>query len=194
MIPAISFRLYYLDVYANGTKMTSSMAISLAVALAQLELSYGILTGSITVLKPFVAVYEPSASSTANYKGYAGYASGDGSRYFRNDKNQYSYSVGHSRDEAQRKRTSKDSDTQAIMIQQQLRSTPTPHFQMEMDNIDIGHPRQDEIAADPIDQPQRVGLNLPGSDSNHDENGQKMIIRMKKGWKVHYEENDNISP
>lgn len=152
------------------------MALSLATICTQLELSYGILTGSITVLKPFMVVYEPTDTSTGTY---VSYASGDGKRYFRNDKSQYSYTISHNRDEAQRKRISNDSDTHAIMARQQSQSKQDSQPQIELDSISVENRAHNE--ADSNRNDSTVSL---------DENSRKMTIRMKKGWKIHYEDKD----
>lgn len=64
VIPACGIRLYYLDPSTLSNKRT--LAISLAVVCTQIQLGYGIMAASVTVLKPFMAVYEKPL-------GYTGY-------------------------------------------------------------------------------------------------------------------------
>ncbi|EXJ94614.1 hypothetical protein A1O1_03010 [Capronia coronata CBS 617.96] len=61
-IPALAIRLYYL----NPTTLSDnrSLARSLVVVCTQIQLGYGIMAASVTVLKPFMVVYEkPTGSS-----------------------------------------------------------------------------------------------------------------------------------
>ncbi|KAL2430279.1 hypothetical protein ABEF95_003723 [Exophiala dermatitidis] len=61
-IPALAMRLYYLN--PTSIPDNRSLALSLVVVCTQIQVGYGIMAASVTVLKPFMVVYEKPAGST----------------------------------------------------------------------------------------------------------------------------------
>ncbi|EXJ88941.1 hypothetical protein A1O3_02005 [Capronia epimyces CBS 606.96] len=61
-VPALAIRLYYLN--PSTLADNHSLALSLAVVCTQVQLGYGVMAASVTVLKPFMVVYEKPPGST----------------------------------------------------------------------------------------------------------------------------------
>jgi hypothetical protein len=131
-VPALALRLYYLRLPTSTADTRKNHDISLSVVCAQLQLAYVILAGSATLLKAFLAVYEPPDSSGKVLTSHQ-YDSGLG--YQKSGKSQQSYPVYRGQNERQRRSSDNESDTKAMLTRQPPRTTS--QTEIEMLNIAI---------------------------------------------------------
>lgn len=155
------------------------MAISLAVVCTQIQLGYGIMAASVTVLKPFMAVYE---KPTGSYTGYTGGTRNNKNVYGTGNSNHQSFklaSVVRTRDDG---------------------SPPSPH----REHINNGRTTPAATAAANPTFPQSryevtavAGHNSRrrGSDGGHEKgdsihshDSRRLIIERKTDWSVRYED------
>ena len=157
-IPACAIRLYYLN--PSTLSDNHSLAISLAVVCTQIQLGYGIMAASITVLKPFMVVYEKPM-------GYTGYSSGGANRNLKyaTNKSDHSFKMKPTvrATEVSRSITPAPDPTQPGYA---TYNTTTEGGEKRHGN-ETGHERGDSI---------------------HSHDSRRLIIERKTDWSVRYEE------
>lgn len=155
-IPAAGIRLYYLN--PSTLPDNHSLAISLAVVCTQIQLGYGIMAASITVLKPFMVVYEKPT-------GYTGYPTGPTNK---------AYATNNSEHASFKMKTV----TRSNEVDDRL---PTP-------GNDGGQTYSSYNATAAGGNNKRGNVLHEKDDSIHSHDSRRMIIERKTDWSVRYEE------
>ncbi|KIW75268.1 hypothetical protein Z517_12042 [Fonsecaea pedrosoi CBS 271.37] len=171
-IPACGIRLYYL----NPTTLPGnrSESLSLAIVCTQIQLGYGIMAASVTVLKPFMAVYEKPV-------GYSGYTSNTVAKKYMTTNN-----------------SDRDHDHDHLSFKMQPLSHSdevmperlTPHAV----TFDPNQPTfSSRIPLGPGQGQKQKGRSGSGyghekSDSIHSHDSRRLIIERKTDWSIRYEE------
>ncbi|KIW28003.1 uncharacterized protein PV07_07695 [Cladophialophora immunda] len=157
-VPACGIRLYYL----NPSTLTDnrSLSLSLAIVCTQIQLGYGVMAASITVLKPFMAVYEKPM-------GYSGYTSHPGKNYATNNSEHLSFKMQTVPRSGEVMSDGLASHAVTFDPTQPTFSSRIPTGQKEKRGSGSGHDRNDSI---------------------HSHDSRRLIIERKTDWSIRYEE------
>lgn len=157
-VPACAIRLYYLD--ASTLPKNRSLAISLATVCTQIQLGYGIMAASITVLKPFMVVYEKPL-------GYTDYTNQAAKRYATDKSDPTSFKMQPSASSGE--------------ITAEGFELPTPGGNADQPTFSTRNPA--------IYNKKRNRASRDDSgDSIHSQNSRRMIIERKTDWSIRYED------
>ncbi|KAJ9603559.1 hypothetical protein H2200_011745 [Cladophialophora chaetospira] len=159
-IPACVIRLYYL--HRSTLPDNRSIASSLAVVCAQIQLGYGIMAASVTVLKPFMVVYEKPL-------GYSGYSNSN------HPAKQYG---------------TNNSDHVSFKMKPVVRSTEVvpDGLASHAPGIDPNQPTYSSRSPAPPREKMGSGGERGRSDSIHSHDSRRLIIERKTAWSIRYEE------
>ncbi|OAL24288.1 hypothetical protein AYO20_10715 [Fonsecaea nubica] len=169
-VPACGIRLYYL----NPTTLPGnrSESLSLAIVCTQIQLGYGIMAASVTVLKPFMAVYEKPV-------GYSGYTSNTVAKKYMTSNNS-----DHDHDHLSFKMQPL-SNSDEVMPERL-----SPHAVTFDPNQPIFSSRI-PLGPGPGQKQKRgsgSGYGHEKSDSIHSHDSRRLIIERKTDWSIRYEE------
>ncbi|KIW89359.1 uncharacterized protein Z519_10213 [Cladophialophora bantiana CBS 173.52] len=156
-VPACGIRLFYLD--PSTLISNRNLALSLAIVCTQIQLGYGVMAASITVLKPFMAVYEKPM-------GYTGYSNHPAKGYATNNSGHLSFKM------------QPVSGSEEVM---------PGGLASRAVNFDPNQPTFSSRI--PTAQKEERGSNgHEKSDSIHSHDSRRLIIERKTDWSIRYEE------
>ncbi|EXJ73630.1 uncharacterized protein A1O5_03392 [Cladophialophora psammophila CBS 110553] len=156
-VPACGIRLYYLD--PSTLSGNRNLALSLAIVCTQIQLGYGVMAASITVLKPFMAVYEKPM-------GYTGYSNHPAKGYATNNSGHLSFKM------------------QPVSRSEKVMPDGLASHAV---NFDPNQPTFSSRI--PTAQKEKKGSNgHEKSDSIHSHDSRRLIIERKTDWSIRYEE------
>ncbi|OAL30369.1 hypothetical protein AYO22_01567 [Fonsecaea multimorphosa] len=158
-VPACGIRLYYLN--PSTLPDNRNLSLSLAIVCTQLQLGYGVMAASVTVLKPFMAVYEKPM-------GYSDYTSHPGKNYATNNSEQLSFKM------------QPVSRSDEVGIPNGLASHGI--------NFDPNQPTFSSRIPAAQREKRGSGNGHEKSDSIHSHDSRRLIIERKTDWSIRYEE------
>lgn len=162
-IPACAIRLYYLN--PSTIADNRNLAISLANVCTQIQLGYGVMAASITVLKPFMVVYEKPI-------GYTGYQNHPAKQYATNNSEHTSFKMN------------------SVMRSSEVLPTGLSSHVPAPD--DLSHPTYSSRSPAPT---RREKMSSGGGherdDSIHSQDSRRLIIERQTAWSIRYEEADS---
>ncbi|OAP65390.1 hypothetical protein AYL99_01362 [Fonsecaea erecta] len=157
-IPACGIRLYYLN--PSTLPDNRNLSLSLTIVCTQVQLGYGIMAASVTVLRPFMAVYEKPV-------GYSDYSNNPGKTYATNNSEHLSFKMQPVSRSGEAMPDGLGLHAAHLDPNQPTFSSRTPPVQKEKRGGGGGHEKSDSI---------------------HSHDSRRLIIERKTDWSVRYEE------
>jgi hypothetical protein len=161
VIPAGAIRLYYLN--PSTLSNNRSLAASLAVVCTQIQLGYGVMAASVTVLKPFMVVYEKPL-------GYTDYSHHPAALHY----------------------ATNNSEHLSFKMRPPARSSASlPNGELSRPlGFDTSQPTYSSRSPAPLKDKLGNGVGYERSVSMHSHDSQRLIIERKTAWSIRYEEEE----